>query len=253
MTVARTIPTESPTRARTAMLLAVLFGACALVVGGLRAVPSQEPEADPLARFRGVRVIVEFPDLSDVGDAVAVPAGWRHFQVTAETYDALLPHLPPGETTGLLFFDEYGNLAGREHGRDPRARIARASSKAESTIEGWRKKLARDAKDLRRARDEGKDEKELELLLGITGSGLDGYPVVLEARVRIAELEVLRTEELWQVLALEGLVRPRELQSRLSDLYDRSEGLSIAASIEAEYDRIDSGRVTHARREGDRE
>ncbi len=208
-------------------------------------------EHDPLTPYRGSRLLVEFPALDDIGRQIDPPHGWKYFQVTAESYDLLLMHLDPDRSPeAFLYFDEFGNLAHRVQARDRFSRLERGYEDADKQIVSWRKRLRRDTHALADARKLGKEAKELELLTGIRDSNLDGYPEVISARIRILELEGIREADLWGVLALEGLVRRRALASALSDLHDRSQGLTVAAVIELEFDRVDAGRVTHEKRSG---
>ena len=236
-----------PTAVRTALLLGVPF-LVVMTALALGAGPSADPIEDPLAPFLGHRVVVEFPRLDDVGRTRAVPDGWRYFQVTTAAYDALSDHLAPDHPEALLYFDEYGNRVLRDHSRDRIARIGRSVEAAEKHIANLRDRFRGEWEEVLSDRAEGKAAEELAGLLRLRDSGLRGYPELEEARSRLAELEGLRLEMLWAVLAREGLVRPRDLARALSELADRSRGLAIEPRIRREMARIDRDWVTRGGR-----
>lgn len=222
-----------------------------LLVWGMACVPAfaQEAEGDLLAKYRGYRLLVEYPSLDDVGRKIDMPKGWKYLQVSAENYDVLIDYLHADRTPeAILSFDEYGNFVKRDHSPDRLGRLDRHYQEVEKQVATWKRRLKKDSALANEARRQRREERELELLVSLRDSKLEGYPEILDARKRLAELEELRLVELWGVLASEGLVRRRALLSSLSALHDRSKGLAIAATIEAEFDRVDGGHVASDKR-----
>ncbi|MGA1203796.1 MAG: hypothetical protein ACO4BJ_12560 [Planctomycetota bacterium] len=204
---------------------------------------------DPLLPLRGHRTMVELPPLERVGEPLPAPRGWRSTQVTTATFDAFRRLLPEGETVGILFLDEHGNLAGRLVGDGARSRAARGIREAEALMERWGARLRAEATAAREAREAASPARELRHLIALRDAGLRGYPEVERARERLREVEVELARELWRALAGEGRVSDRTLVATLEQLRNRSRGLWIEAIVEEERRRVEDGRVVHPRRQ----
>jgi hypothetical protein len=211
---------------------------CALAGGAARA--ADDP-ADPLAAHRGARVVVEFPDLADVGRTLVVPAGWRYLAVTAATYDSFARHLDPEQPLALLYFDEHGNLVHRDHSKERIVRLERAVAEAERRIAAWQKRAVDDWERCQTARRADRAADELAILVALRETGVRGYPQIEEALARLAEVEGERLVELWGILAREGRVKRRDLAEALGELAGRCRGLALEARILRERARVERG------------
>ncbi len=216
-----------------------------LISGSLvwRPAVADEP-VDPLLAHRGHLVVVEFPELEDVGKTRAMPKGWRYLAVTAESYDRFEGLIEPDHLLALLYFDEFGNLVLRDHSRERIARIERSTQEAVRRISTWRRRFSRDGEQSVRARTQGDAAGELSLLVAMRETKIRGYPEIEAALARLEFLEGDRLGQLWSVLAQEGVVRRRELREALDELLGRSRGLRLEPRIRREVDRVASGGVT---------
>ena len=228
---------------RNLLRLLILFVVIAFSTGSTSPASGQASE-DPLEPFRGKRVAVEFPELDDVGRKIPVPRGWAYLQVTTETYDHFSRFLDPRFSEAILFFDEHGNYVAKLHGDDRMARFEPGLEEVDKRIKGWVRTLDKEWTGALEAKRTGKGERELKHLLEIRGSKLVGYPEIAKAEKRLAELEVSRMIELWQLLAREGVAKNKQLERDLAQLRDKTAGLAIGKIVDREWKRVKDGRVT---------
>lgn len=232
------------------MLALVLLGAATALVAAIAHSDDPSADPDPLLEFRGTPVVLEFPDLADVGRTRAVPRGWRYVQVTTDMYDVLAAHLPDGTTEALVYFDRHGNRVLRDVRAERIARIRTSVSEAERRIAGWERTLASEWEASREARAGGKPSAELEHLVAVLSPGLRGYAPVEAALARRSELDDERLGALWILLAREGLVDRSDLTQALEDLLEISLGLDVEMRIRVELERIERGWVVQRRGSG---
>ena len=221
-----------------------LLGVLSLFASSSLSAQSGARAEDPLLALRGKRVVVEFPDLSDVGRQLVLPSGWAYLQVTTETYERFEGFLDPRFSEALLFFDQHGNYVAKLHGADRFARLEPGLEEVDQRIQGWVRMLRREWAAAEGAREDRKHDRELKHLLEIRNSKLVGYSEVVDAEARLAALEKLRTTEFWQILALEGTVKKSRLERELSQLLKRTTGLTVGGAVARELERVEAGRVT---------
>ncbi|MCA8962221.1 MAG: hypothetical protein KDC38_16970 [Planctomycetes bacterium] len=122
--------------------------------------------------------------------------------------------------------------------REFEGRISRFQDRIRSLLE-----------DASKARQRGREARELERLLEIRATGAWGYPMIAVADQRLAEIEQDRLARLYGILASEGTESPRRTLERLDELLEVSRGLDVEAWIRR-HGQLLRRRVTVADRRG---
>lgn len=198
---------------------------------------------DPLLAVRGHRAVIEFPELEhfEVG-LTGVPDSWKFVQATPDVdLSALRSRLELRDSFGLVFLDPHGNALHREAGVGARRRLLTGIREFERRERDLRGRIVELDRQRASAVAQRKESAEQEALRKLEGLGVRGYPEVEYAAARLRELEADRWRTLVEILAGEGLLSEPQLQGRLKELLERSQGLEVAARIRQERQRLQRG------------
>ncbi|MFN0057575.1 MAG: hypothetical protein ACKVX7_03885 [Planctomycetota bacterium] len=179
----------------------------------------------------GKRVIVDIPDTKDLGQPLKTPAGWVTVQATGETVKELLAYAGARFSPFVAYLDEHGNVVHFDDSDKCRATVSAGARESERRIEVMKKALATQWHDAEKARERNAEARELILVRELLERGVRGYPQIDAAVLRLAEIERDRRVRFAKIMAHEGLISKRQLETQLAQLLESSAGCAIEASL----------------------